>query len=283
MVHTLPLADHQHAVIEHFSLGYWIAGLAYVVAVVGSVVGLSCARQSAFVPDGARRQRWLLMAAVSIGGVAVWLMHFIAMLGMRVPGTIARYDLGWTAFSAVLSIGATYLALLIVGRTVRWSRLVPAGFLMGLAVATMHYTGMMAVGIQGSMSYDPLLVAASVAIAVVASVVALWFTLVLEAKSTRFVGGLIAGVAVVGMHYTGMAAMTADVDPTAAVPTGFEVFTFLFPILIAGMLALAVPITALMLAPERTDADTPLDDLDTDELDAVVAETPEQRPPAVTV
>ncbi|MBM6404645.1 hypothetical protein JQN72_10370 [Phycicoccus sp. CSK15P-2] len=251
MTPFLSAADHGHAVIEHFSLGPWLVVLSYAVAVAGSIVGLACARQSALAVDGAPRQRWLALAAVSIGGIGVWLMHFIAMLGMRVPDTIARYDLGWTAFSALLAIGATYLGLLMIGRTVQWARLVPAGIIMGVAVALMHYTGMMAVGIQGQMGYNMFLVALSVVIAVAAATVALWFSLTLRGKPARVAAGLVMGVAVVGMHYTGMAALHVDIDEAAPVPSGFDVFTFLFPVLILGLIALAVPITAIMLAPER--------------------------------
>jgi len=58
-------------------------------------------------------------------------------------------------------------------------------------------------------------------------------------------------VAVVGMHYTGMAAVRVTVDHGAPVPGGLEVFSFLFPVFVIGLLALAVPITAVMLASDR--------------------------------
>jgi NO-binding membrane sensor protein with MHYT domain len=123
----------------------------------------------------------------------------------------------------------------------------------GLAVALMHYTGMWAVQIQGTVAYDKGLVALSILIAVVAATAALWFTLVLESPVLRFVAGLVMGVAVVGMHYTGMAAVRVTVDHAAPVPGGPEVFSFLFPVFVIGLLALAVPITAVMLAPDRVE------------------------------
>jgi NO-binding membrane sensor protein with MHYT domain len=178
-------------------------------------------------------------------------MHFIAMLGFAIPNSMVRYHLGWTVASAALSISAVFVGLITIGRTVHLPRLIAGGVITGLAVALMHYTGMWAMQIQGTISYDKTLVALSVVIAVVAATAALWFTLVLKSLVLRFVAGLVMGVAVVGMHYTGMAAVRVAVDHTAPVPGGPEVFSFLFPVFVIGLLALAIPITAVMLAPDR--------------------------------
>lgn len=246
--------NHQ---MHHFDMGLWLLFLAYIVSVVGSVVGLACTRQSAAASDKRDRLRWLAMAAIAIGGVAIWLMHFIAMLGFAIPNGVVRYNLGWTVASAVLSISAVFVGLITIGRTVHLPRLVAGGVITGCAVALMHYTGMWAVQIQGAISYDKFLVALSILIAVVAATAALWFTLVLESPLLRFVAGLVMGVAVVGMHYTGMAAVRVTVDHGAPVPGGLEVFSFLFPVFVIGLLALAVPITAVMLAPDRATDEGP--------------------------
>jgi NO-binding membrane sensor protein with MHYT domain len=240
---------HDH--IHHFDMGLWLLFLAYIVSVTGSVVGLACTRCSAAAANERDRLRWLAMASIAIGGVAIWLMHFIAMLGFAIPNGVVRYNLGWTVASAVLSISAVFVGLITIGRTVHLPRLIAGGVITGLAVALMHYTGMWAVQIQGTITYDKGLVALSILIAVVAATAALWFTLVLESPVLRFVAGLVMGVAVVGMHYTGMAAVRVAVDRAAPVPGGLEVFSFLFPVFVIGLLALAVPITAVMLASDR--------------------------------
>ncbi len=237
--------------VHHFDMGLWLLFLAYIVSVTGSVVGLACTRQSAATADTRDRLRWLAMASIAIGGVAIWLMHFIAMLGFAIPNSVVRYNLGWTVASAVLSISAVFVGLITIGRTVDLRRLIAGGVITGLAVALMHYTGMWAVQTQGAIAYDKGLVALSILIAVVAATAALWFTLVLESPVLRFVAGLVMGIAVVGMHYTGMAAVRVTVDRTAQVPGGLEVFSFLFPVFVIGLLALAIPITAVMLASDR--------------------------------
>jgi len=160
----------------------------------------------------------------------------------------------------VLSISAVFVGLITIGRTVNVPRLLAGGVITGFAVAMMHYTGMWAVRIQGTIAYDKSLVALSIAIAVVAATAALWFTLVLESPLLRFVAGLVMGVAVVGMHYTGMAAVRVTVDHAAPIPSGLEVFSFLFPVFVVGLLALVVPITAVMLAPDRAATSGPAAD-----------------------
>lgn len=252
----MPLAvDHVH----HFDMGSWLLFFAYLTSVVGSIVGLTCTLQARHAASGRARIGWLALAAVSIGGVGIWVMHFIAMLGFTTPGNPVRYDIPRTALSAVLSVSAVFLGLLVFGVRARFSlwRLLAAGLITGLAVNLMHYTGMWAVQIKGSIGYNSGLVLASIAIAVVAATAALWFTVVVDRLSLRLIAGLVMGFAVTGMHYTGMAAVQVRLDPAAPDPSGVEVFSFLFPVFVLATTALAVPITAVLLAQPRTEPAEP--------------------------
>lgn len=235
--------------VHHFAMGTWLLFFAYLVSVVGCVIGLACTLQARH-GDGTPRLGWLASAAVAIGGVGIWLMHFMAMLGFDTPGTPVRYDVFRTALSAVLSIGAVFVGLVVFGVRSRFSpwRLMLGGLIMGLAVNLMHYTGMWAVQIQGKITYDPGLVLLSIVIAIVAATAALWFTVLFQSMWLRVLAGLIMGVAVTGMHYTGMAAVRVTIDATAPAPGGVEVFTFLFPVFVLAVLALAVPIYAVLMA-----------------------------------
>ena len=237
--------------VHHFDMGLWLLFLAYIVSVTGSVVGLACTRLSAAASDE-RRSAALARHGVDRhrrGGDLADAFHRDARLRdpeqrgpvpPRMDGRVGgAVDLG-SVRRADHHRPDRHLRRLIAG-----------GVITGLAVALMHYTGMWAVQIQGTISYNKGLVALSILIAVVAATAALWFTLVLESPVLRFAAGLVMGVAVVGMHYTGMAAVRVTVDHTAPVPGGPEVFSFLFPVFVIGLLALAVPITAVMLASDR--------------------------------
>jgi NO-binding membrane sensor protein with MHYT domain len=256
--------------VHNFEMGIWLLFLAYVVSVVGSTIGLACANQ-ARTATGGNRIGWLVLAAVSIGGVGIWLMHFVGMLGFATPGQPIRYDIARTLLSAVLAIAAVFAGLIVFGvqkRSALW-RLLVAGTVTGLAVNLMHYTGMWAVNIKGTIDYNPFLVVLSILIGVGASTAALWFTVSAEGLSQRLMAGLVMGVAATGMHYTGMAAVDVHLDANAPDPVGVEVFSFLFPVFILSAVALAVPIIAVLTAPKE-DAD-PVPVADNRTLDAARA------------
>ncbi|WP_241383543.1 MHYT domain-containing protein [Rhodococcus sp. CH91] len=246
--------------VHHFSMGLWVFFLSYTTAVMGSFVGLSCVRRSL---DEPRRSGnwWLLMASLSIGGVGIWLMHFIGMMGFAVPGTTIRYSLAPTVFSVVLAVLATLLGLRIVDvhavstRSVpEWVRLLVGGLLMGAAVSMMHYSGMYAIRIQGTIEHEIGYVIASVIIGVVASTVALALARRTRRIGIRVAAAFVMGWAVVALHYTGMAGVRVELDPSVQAPEGMTVMSMLFPAFVLGIIVLAVPITALLLAPDPEDA-----------------------------
>lgn len=247
--------------VQDFGMGGWLLVLAYVTSVVGCTIGLACTLQARHATVERRRLIWLGLAAVSIGGVGIWLMHFVAMLGFDTPGFPVRYDIFRTVLSALLAIAAVFVGLLLFGVRAQfaWWRLAAGGVVMGLAVNLMHYTGMWAVNVEGTISYNPLLVGLSILIAVVAATVALWFTVSIDRPLARLLAGVVMGIAVTGMHYTGMAAVQLHLSSSAPNPAGSEVFSILFPVFVLAAVAMVVPICAVLMAPPipgRDPADT---------------------------
>jgi NO-binding membrane sensor protein with MHYT domain len=245
---------------QNFAMGRWLLVLAYLTSFVGCALGLACTLQARYSTTERARLAWLGLASVSIGGVGIWVMHFVAMLGFSTPGMPVRFDISRTILSAILAIVAVFLGLLVVGvrgTGFTWWRLGVGGLITGLAVNLMHYTGMWALQIKGTISYNGGLVALSIVIAIVAATAALWFVMVLDNLIPRLVAGLIMAVAVTGMHYTGMAAMRMTMDMNAVDPAGVEVFSFLFPVFVLAALAMAVPICAVLMAPALSDRKPP--------------------------
>src|SRR6185369_13284400 len=112
-----------------------------------------------------------------------------------------------------IAIVISGFALFFVNRdTLAWRRLAVGGAVMGVGIASMHYTGMAAIEVSPSIDYDPLLFVASVVIAMVASCAALWLFFTLRSSTIanpawkRGASAVVMGFAIVGMHYTGMAA-----------------------------------------------------------------------------
>jgi NO-binding membrane sensor protein with MHYT domain len=240
--------------MQNFAMGGWLVFLAYVTSVVGCALGLACTLRARHAATEAIRLRWLGLASISIGGVGIWLMHFIAMLGFATPGLPVRYDVTETALSAALSIVAVFCGLLIFGVRAgsAWWRLLLGGLVTGLAVNVMHYTGMAAVRVQGSIGYNPGLVLLSVVIALVAATVAFWFTVAFDRSLYRLLAGFVMGIAVVGMHYTGMAAVNTHLSRSAPLPAGVDVYSFLLPVFVLAGLATALIICAVLTSPPLT-------------------------------
>ncbi len=153
---------------------------------------------------------WIAGGAIAMG-IGVWSMHFIGMLALRLPFALG-FDFGITAFSLLVAVLSSGFALWLVSQPQLPAWQVGFGALvMGTGIAAMHYTGMAAMRMTPGIDYDPSLFGASLLIAVAASGAALWIAHNLR-RNTPYVrllrgaAAVVMGVAIVGMHYTGMAA-----------------------------------------------------------------------------
>jgi len=223
------------AEVHHFTYGWITPAFSYSLSVIGSLLALICTARARSTPVRASRARWLGLAAWALGGTGIWVMHFLAMLGFTIPGSSVRYDVGITIASWVIAVFTVGIGLFIVGmgRRAVWKILL-GGLFTGLGVAGMHYTGMAAMRMQGTVGYDRRLVIISIAIAVVAATVALWFTVTLRRPAHLGVAALIMGIAVNGMHFTGMAAMRVHLAPGGQLE-GVPPLVFLAPIMLFVM------------------------------------------------
>lgn len=187
---------------------WFLVILSFLVSVFGSFTGLQITNGMKSSKTGPS-MLWIIAAAVSLGGGAIWTMHFIGMLAYQVPMDVG-YTPGLTFASLLIAIVAVGIGLYIaVSGKLSVLRLLGAGLFTGLAVASMHYIGMEAMVMPGStMVYNSTLVAASLVIAVVAATVALWLAVNLKGTMLMLGSAVIMAIAVCGMHYTGMAAMT---------------------------------------------------------------------------
>lgn len=179
------------------------------VAILASYTALDLSGRIA-TAKGRAVYLWITGGSMAMG-VGVWSMHFIGMLALRLPFALG-FDLGITALSLLIAVLSSGFALWLVSqpRLPAW-QLGLGALIMGTGIASMHYTGMAAMRMTPGIDYDPTLFGASLLIAVVASGAALWIAHNLR-RNTPYVrlarGGaaVVMGFAIVGMHYTGMAA-----------------------------------------------------------------------------
>jgi len=193
--------------VNQFSHGLLNPGLGWLLSCLGSFIGLRClTRARAYT--GRAWPSWLLIASVAVGGTGIWAMHFVAMLGYTIPGQEILYNVPMTVISLVAAISVVAVGLFIVGFGGGGPGPVLAGgVIMGVGVAAMHYFGMAAVSLHGTMQYDLGLVGISVLIAIVTCAAALTAGLRVRGLGSTLGVSMIMGVAVTGMHYTGMDAM----------------------------------------------------------------------------
>jgi len=232
--------------MHHFTYGLITPLLAYTASCLGAATGLSATFRARAATDTKTRASWLLVGAFAIGGTGVWLMHFIAMLGFTVTDMPINYDIPQTVLSAVVAIVVVAIGLFLVGfggDRPLW--LISGGVVAGLGVAAMHYMGIAAMRMTGHMEFSMPVVGLSILIAIVAATAALWLSANVRGRPATLIAALVMGVAVSGMHYTGMAALT--ITGTPGVPrSGTSAVDLLGP-LILGIAALTVALLFIVL------------------------------------
>jgi len=194
----------------HATYNSWLVVLSVLVAMVVAYTALKLAdRVAAAAGSGGRY--WLLGGAAAMG-IGIWSMHFVGMLAFSVPIPL-RYNVFTTLASLAIAIFTSGFALAIASRRdLSLRRLAVSAVVMGAGICAMHYTGMAAIQIMPVITYDPLLVLTSIAIAVTASFAALWLAFKLRSGQSRLIklarigAAVVMGLAISGMHYTAMAA-----------------------------------------------------------------------------
>jgi NO-binding membrane sensor protein with MHYT domain len=215
----------------------WLVLLSVVMAIQGAYVGLSLAVQIS-AAAGMRRRLLLAGAAFSLA-VAIWTMHFIGMLAKRLP-----FQVDYLVFPTLLSF---LVCVIVVGAAVYATssgpltllRLTLSSCLMGGGIFSMHYIGMSALSASAYMIHDRYYVAASMAIAIAASGLALWLATGRGGRPPLILSAIAFGIAVSGMHYTAMEGLTLlPFNSTAASA----------PALSSDLLAIVVAIVAFCLS-----------------------------------
>ena len=202
-------------------LGYYdmrFVALSVSIAIVASYAALDLAAR---VTSARNRSRYLwLSGGATVMGIGIWSMHYIGMLAFRLPVPV-QYDWPTVLVSLLAAIFASFVALFVVSRQKMGPFQALVGcLLMGGGIAGMHYIGMAAMRLPAQCSYSPLMVALSVVLALVISLVALWLTFHLRGEPAaggwrKIVSALVMGAAIPVMHYTGMAA--ASFTPSTVV------------------------------------------------------------------
>jgi NO-binding membrane sensor protein with MHYT domain len=229
----------------------WLVALSIVIAIQGAYVGLTLTAQ---VGDalGVRRRLLIAGAAFSLA-IAIWAMHFVGMLAVRLP-----FPVNYLVFPTLLSF---LVCVIVVGGAVFATssglltelRLTLSSCLMGGGIFTMHYIGMSALDDSALMVHGRVFVVASMAIAIGASGLALWLAKDRGGRPPLIISATVFGIAISGLHYTAMAGVTLyPLD--SKLPAGPALSTDLLAIIVAIVAFCVSGAFLLILVPDHRKA-----------------------------
>jgi diguanylate cyclase (GGDEF)-like protein len=231
-----------------------LVALSLVIASIASYTALELAGR-VNQAKGKSSLVWLIGGAIAMG-IGIWSMHFVGMLAFHLPIPVA-YDAQITMLSMAIAIVVSGPGLFVASRPALTGPDIIAGAtLMGIGISAMHYTGMHAMRMSPPIEYDPALFVASVVIAIAASIAALWMAFKLRHKRSglavlaRLGSAVVMGLAITGMHYTGMAAAEFAPDSVclAADSTGGmdnAALAMIIAVATIGVLAVTLALSAL--------------------------------------
>ncbi len=224
--------------------------ISVAVSVIGSFLGLAFASRARRT-RGPLRWQWLALAAFSLGAIAVWSMHFIAMMGYSPDGLTVRYDPPLTVISGLLAVAVMAVALGLTLNHDHPLRLLTGGAIAGLGVVSMHYMGMFSMNFRGTMSHETGYVATAIGIALAAATVALWCATRLNGAAALTFASPLMAVAIASMHYTAMMGVriTPDTDWSTTQPLpGGSATEFLLPLIVGLFVTILTASLFLMLS-----------------------------------
>jgi NO-binding membrane sensor protein with MHYT domain len=234
--------------VDGFSYGLVTPLVAYLMACLGGALGLRCTTRSMLVTRS-WRPGWLALGSAAIGS-GIWTMHFIAMMGFSVQETPVRYDKLTTFASLGVAIVMVGIGIFIVGyRGASGTALFTGGTITGLGIASMHYLGMAGMRLNGKLRVQHLH----------------RFRLGRHRRRRRDRGPVGGGpdprlhvergreprhgLAVSGMHYTGMAALNVHLHGSASTPAGDSPASLLAPLMVGPLAFLLLAGVVVMFDP----------------------------------
>ncbi len=183
--------------------------VAAVICLLASSIALSSFEQAR--RDSSRTAAWVGLAAI-VAGLGIWATHFIAMLAYE-PRIPVGYDFATTLLSVAAAVLVTGIGW-VVALGKRPTQALAGGGIVGAGVATMHYIGMSGFEVAGLVVWHKTLVGVSVVLGTVLAAAAVHASR-LRSKRLARLAPLVLAVAICGLHFTAMSAVS--IYPSSAV------------------------------------------------------------------
>ena len=204
----------------YVSYDYLLVAVSLLVAILASYAALELTARAQTLREAGRSGTAWLVGGAAVMGTGIWSMHLIAMLVGHMP-VGSGYDPLLTGLALLIAVVCSFIALQAVSiHPTRAAHMVLGGVAMGVAIAAMHYAGILALHLRGVVAYNGWLVADGplVTLSVVIGIVVSWLAFRVSSRRLdesewamqwrRFAGGLLLALAIAGMHMTGVHAVT---------------------------------------------------------------------------
>ncbi|MEO3385235.1 EAL domain-containing protein [Mesorhizobium sp. CAU 1741] len=227
--------------------------LVFLAAIICAISALTAVKLLDHVRHASRKARysWIGLTAASIG-FGIWATHFVAMLAFA-PALPTAYDAVLTILSLAVAVVITGVGVAVAtSRDTRDHHLV-GGSIIGAGIASMHFIGMAAFEVPGALVWDQRFVAVALVVAVALGALALHVALARRHRTRHLTAALVLTLAICGLHFTAMAAVTIQPDALASIPASsisstwlaFGVACAAFTILLFSAIALWIDIRDL--------------------------------------
>lgn len=243
----------------------FLVAMSCLVALVAGFTGLSLTRDLSKKPVFQKKAS-IALASVALGG-GIWAMHFVAMLGLKLP-ILFYYDAAITlvsALCAILIVGAALILLHFAKRTPM--TIAAAGAIVGVGVLVMHYIGMAGLELCRAV-YTPIGVVMSSIVAIGLCMLAFWIAYGRRTNRNIVLGTICFAVAVCSVHFLAMwganfvaQPSTSDFGPSLSNETlalGVIFFSFvIFGACLWVSVTYLEPQASIAVAPAQQDSPVP--------------------------
>jgi diguanylate cyclase (GGDEF)-like protein len=194
----------------------WVVAASLLLATLASYVALDLSRRVRHA-SGRPHLLWWAIGSFAMG-TGIWSMHFVGMLGFSLPIALG-FTGAMTLTSWVAGVTASGIALWVASEAdYRPRRIAFASLAMAVGICGMHYLGMAALDMSPAIVWHMPTVLLSLLIGLVASAAALVIFKQLGGVNSahrvafQLLAAVVMGIAICGMHYTGMAAANFPLD-----------------------------------------------------------------------
>jgi len=164
--------------------------------------------------DPSKKLIWLLLTAFCAAS-GIWATHFLAMLAYD-SGTPVSYDPLLTAASLVVAIAVSCIGFYLCAGSSRW-RIGAGGAVIGIGIGMMHFIGMWALVVGGTIEWNLPFVVSSIVVGIAFATAAMVVYHALDRGKAIWTAAALLILGICGLHFTAMSAVTIVPDPTIAI------------------------------------------------------------------